>query len=287
MTLKDYLTVQVSASTVKIYLFEINHFIKFIGKSQAKQASYETIIKYVIHLRNQYDNPGTIHRIIQAIKQYFFYLIEIGERSSHPCRYLSIQDKSRNEIQIQDLLNENELERLLVREDRYENLRLRNQVVMSLLVYQGLRIKELVNLKVEDVDLVNEKLNVKARRGTNQRLMNLKPTQLLILQDYLNEARKSLLKTESSNLIITARGTAEKGDGVHYLVSTYQDLYPTKRITPTKIRQSVIVNLLKKGNDLRVVQVFAGHKKASTTEKYRQTNLEQLRLFVNRYHPLG
>ena len=144
-----------------------------------------------------------------------------------------------------------------------------------------------MNLRVEDIDLINGKLKVKATRGTNERLMNLKPTQILLFQNYLNQARKKLLKKSSESLIITARGTAEKGEGIHYLVSTYQDLFPTKRITPTKIRQSVIANLLKKGNDLRVVQVFAGHKKASTTEKYRQTNLEQLKLFVNRYHPLS
>ncbi len=82
-------------------------------------------------------------------------------------------------------------------------------------------------------------------------------------------------------------GSAEKGEGIHYLVETYRPLFPTKRLTPTTIRQSVITQLLKSGMDLRVVQVFAGHKKASTTEKYRQTNLEELRAVVQRYHPLG
>ena len=63
-------------------------------------------MKYVELLREQYQNPATIHRIIIAIKHYYYYLNEIGERTDHPCRYLSINDREKSQIQLQDLLKE-------------------------------------------------------------------------------------------------------------------------------------------------------------------------------------
>jgi len=63
-------------------------------------------------------------------------------------------------------------------------------------------------------------------------------------------------------------------------------MFPDRNLNPRTIRQSVITNLLKEGKDLRVVQVFAGHKK-STTEKYRQSGLEELQAAIEKYHPLG
>ena len=64
-------------------------------------------------------------------------------------------------------------------------------------------------------------------------------------------------------------------------------MFPDRNLNPRTIRQSVITNLLKEGKDLRVVQVFAGHKKISTTEKYRQSGLKELQEAIEKYHPLG
>jgi len=291
MSLENYLKGKLSASTVKIYLFEINHFVQFLGKEKATTASYQDVQKYLNWLRKNYDNPNTIHRIIQAIKQYFFYLIEIKKREDHPCRYLAIKDRSPHQLQLQDFLKTKQLQKLLTRKERYKILEIRNQVVMSLLVNQALRVQEICALKVKDINLKKGKIKIKSTPKTNARTLHLKPEQIMLLHDYLHEIRNKLLKNatekETKNLIITKKGTAEKGEGIHYLVSTFRFFFPTKRLTPTTIRQSVLTNLLAKGTDLRIVQVFAGHKKPSTTEKYRQTNFEKLRSSIQKYHPLA
>jgi len=286
MTLENYLRSKLSQSSQKIYLFEITHFIKKLGEQKAESATYIEVMNYVNWLRDNYDNPSTVHRIIQALKHYFFYLIEIGKREDHPCRFLTIKDEGRGEIQIQDLLKPNELESLLNRKERYEVLTIRNQVVMSLLVYQALRIKEMCALTIRDVDLEKGEVKIKSTPKTNPRTLGLKPNQILLFYKYLNEIRSKLIKEATENLIITKVGTAEKGEGIHYLVSTFRKQIPTKRLTPTTIRQSVIANLLAEGNDLRIVQVFAGHKKPSATEKYRQTNLDALKESIQKFHPL-
>jgi integrase/recombinase XerD len=109
----------------------------------------------------------------------------------------------------------------------------------------------------------------------------------MTLHAYLNEDRARLLAEETDHLLLTSRGTPERGEGVHYLVETLRPLVPTKRLTPTVIRQSVIAGRLKAGQGLRQVQAFAGHKKISATERYRENNLEALRLAVERFHPLS
>ena len=287
MTLKEYLTKNHSPRTVANYLFEINHYLRYFGEQKARKARYKDIIKYVEFLREQYPNPATIHRIIAAIKQYYYYLNEIGERTDHPCRYLSINDREKSQIQLQDLLKESQLKLLLERQERYTILKTKNQVIMSVLVNQALRIKEICNLTLEDIDLEKATLKIHPTAKTNGRTLNLKPEQIMLFYNYIHQIRPQLIKTGTKALIITQKGTAEKGEGIHYLVSTFRHLIPNKRLTPTTIRQSVIANLLAKGTDLRIVQEFAGHQKPSSTERYRQSNLEALKEAVNKYHPLG
>ena len=275
MTLENYLKSKLSASSVKIYLFEINHFIKYFGEAKATAATYQDIQNYLSWLRDHYDNPGTINRILQALKQYFFYLIEIKKRVDHPCRYLSIKDHSTSQMQLQDFFTTEQLQKLTLesqnRKERYKILEVRNQVIMSLLVNQALRVQEMCSLEVENVDLKKATIDIKGTAKTNARTLNLKSEQIMLIHCYVNEIREKLIKVESEKLIITKTGTAEKGEGIHYLVSTFRHLYPRKKLTPTTIRQSVITNLLKSGTDLRIVQVFAGHKKPSATEKLAST----------------
>lgn len=291
MKLEDYLKNRLSASTVKIYLFEINHFIKFVGDGKSASASYEEVQKYLSWLRENYDKPSRINLIVHALKHYFFYLIEIGKREDHPCRYLTIKDRSKPQYQLQDFFTTIQLQKMLeaseARKERYQILEKRNQVIMSLLINQALRVQEMCALEVENIDLKKGTIYIKSTAKTNARTLNLKPNQIMLMYCYVNEIRSFLAKENTESLIITKRGTAERGEGIHYLVSTFRTIFPSKKLTPTTIRQSVITNLLSSGMDLRVVQVFAGHKTPSSTEKYRQTNLEKLRSSIEKYHPLN
>jgi site-specific recombinase XerD len=97
----------------------------------------------------------------------------------------------------------------------------------------------------------------------------------------------------TNQLIINLRGQPETGEGINYLVETMRHKYPDRKLNVRTIRQSVIANLLKpvsaggKGKGLREVQYFAGHRKISSTERYRQTGLEELKTAIMKYHPVG
>jgi integrase/recombinase XerD len=122
---------------------------------------------------------------------------------------------------------------------------------------------------------------------TAVRTLTLKPNQVMLLYEYIHKVRPALQKSDTDRLILILRETPESGEGINYLVETFKPFFPDRNLNPRTIRQSVITNLLKEGKDLGVVQVFAGHKKISTTEKYRQSGLEELQAAIEKYHPLG
>ncbi len=166
-------------------------------------------------------------------------------------------------------------------------LEIRNQVVLSLLIDQGLQLAELAGLRVSDVRLKEGEVYVRSTPRTNGRTLSLKPRQIMLLHSYMTRERLQLLREQTDALILTKRGTAERGEGIHYLASTFRHRFKGRSLTPETIRQSVIANLLKQGHDLRMVQVFAGHKYPSSTERYKQSQIEELKAAVLRYHPFG
>lgn len=223
---------------------------------------------------------------LHGIKKYYSFLIATGERKDHPCRYIKLRDKSSRDIQLQDLFKTEELEQLLERKERYVLLKNRNLIIVSLLIYQALRNGEIKDLELENINLEQGTIYIKPGRKTNSRTLKLQSKQVFWIMKYLQEDRPKLLKTESEKLIISSRGTAETGEGICYIIETQRHLFPEKKLNAKTIRQSVITNLLKQGKDLRIVQAFAGHKYPSTTERYKQTQVEELKNQILKYHPL-
>jgi integrase/recombinase XerD len=299
MELKEYLNKHTAPSTADRYIREINRFFvsaeirranssdKTSGSAvHPKDFTYSQIIAYIGERREQFQKSSSIGCTLHAIKHYYSYLVETGERKDNPAKSIILRDKRNRQIQIQDLFTPEELELLLDRKERYKILKNRNLLVLSLFIYQGLANREIKNLEISDIDLKEAKINIKASGKNNGRVLKLNAKQMYFLMNYLNEDRPVLLRTASNKLIISSRGTAETGEGIHYIVETSKDLFPTKNLNPVTIRQSVISNLLKAGNDLRLVQAFAGHKYPSATENYKQNHLEELKNQVLKHHPL-
>jgi len=288
MELKEYLAKYVAPSTTNRYIREIDHY--FISneskKIDPKTATYNQILSYIGERRKHYKKSSSLSCTIHAIKHYYSYLVEIGEREDNPAKSIRLRDKQSRDIQTQDLFTTEELERLLDRKERYNILKNRNLVVISLLIYQGLRNAEIKNLELKDIDLEQGTINVKASGKTNARVLKLNAKQIYLMMSYLNHDRGILLKVDSTKLIISKTGKPETGEGIHYIIETSKHHFPNKKLNPITIRQSVIYNLLKSGNDLRIVQAFAGHKYPSATENYKQSHLEELKVQVLKFHPL-
>ncbi len=283
MTIETYLREKYSRLTAKAYQRDIKHYLS--KQKDPQSATYEKILQYLEGQRKP-QSPASLNRILQSVKKYYDYLLATKKRKDHPCERLKIRDHYKIDIQLQDLFTREELESLLERKERYAILKNRNQLVLSLLIYQGITTGELIRLSPRSLDLEKGELHLPSSHRLNGRSLNLKPNQILAAYQYIHEDRPKLLKTISDQLLITKKGTAENGEGISYLVSTQQARFANKNLNPKTIRQSVIANLLASGKDLRWVQIYAGHKYPSSTERYRQSHLEGLREAIKKYHPL-
>lgn len=283
MELTDYLENQLKKGTLKSYLYEIEKFKKHYKNPE--KLNYQELMNYVELLRKNY-NPQSIRRTIYAIIKFYDYLLEIGKVKYNIAKNIKIRDGKENPLQLQELLTEQELQKLLEpRKERYRILEKRNQIILSLLVNQALLVSDIESLRIENLDLKNAKIKVKSTGITNERILDLKAEQILLFYQYLQEDRSQLEKEKTSFFLLNKLGSKITADDINYLVSTYQKDF-VKKITSVKIRQSAIKLKLDSGENLRKVQYFAGHKHADTTEKYRETGIEALQTAINQYHPI-
>lgn len=281
--LTTFLRNELSEETIKNYLYEIKKFKKHYRNPE--RLSYQNLMEYVELLRKTY-NPQSVKRTIYAIKKYYDYLVNIEKVKINIASNIKIRDGKENPIQLQELLTEKELQKLLEsREERYPILEKRNQIIMSLLVNQALLVGDIEKLKIEDLDLQNAKIKVQKSGITNERILDLKAEQILLFYQYSQEEREKLERQKTSFFLLNKLGSAITKDDINYLVSTYQKGF-TKKITSVKIRQSVIKLKLDNGENLRKVQYFAGHKHADTTEKYKETGINALQTAINQFHPI-
>lgn len=286
MELGQYLNKHLATSTVKRYQREIRLYRAYLkGQNKtAEQGTYNEVMEYIGYLRK---HQNSIACSLHGIKKYYTYLVVAGIRKDNPSSSIRLRDRPSKDIQLQDFFTSKELEKLLDRKERYSLLKNRNKLIISLLIYQGLTNGEIKRLELKDIDLEQGTIYIKQGTRTNRRTLKLESKQVYWLMNYLEKDRKELLKMKSERLIVSKRGSEENGEGISYLVETMQSKYPSRKLNPKTIRQSVIANLLKQGKDLRLVQTFAGHKYPSTTERYKQSQVEDLKKEVLKYHPLN
>lgn len=294
MKLEDYLNKNYSSTSVRGYQNMIKRFQLSLGK-KADQASYSDVLEYIGTLRTQKLHPKSLKNNLAAIKIYFNYLIESKQRADHPCKYLYLKDQIDRQIQVESLYSKEILEQLYQsHQSKKEANQKRDQIIISLLIYQALTVLEISQLKVEDIDLEASTLFIQANAKNNSRTLNLKAQQIILIHDYLKNEwksyhRKQTPKKRQNYLILTENGLQIWRSSINRIINQGRDKTPdgqVERLTALRIRQSVIAQLLKEGNDLRIVQSFAGHRRTASTEAYQQTDLEELKVAIHHFHPL-
>lgn len=284
-TIESFLLQSYSEQTVKSYMFAINHFL--VMNPKAKRYKYRNIVDYMEEIGKQQPNAKYRVVILSAIKKYYDYLVMSGYREDHPCRKLNIKVNSNQAVQVQDLFSSEELQLLLTRENRYENLDTRNSVLLNLLIYQGLTSDEIIRLNVRDIDLDTGTIYIKASSNLNSRRLQLLAKQILLFSKYINEVRPRMLRSATDKLIITKLGKPIAVNSIHAMIEPLKPLFPDKNLNPKTIRMSVICNWLNEQElSLEHVQELAGHKWPGTTEKYFKVNSFQQRELINKYFPI-
>ena len=250
--------------------------------------THKEVVRYLDEIGESYHHTATVSKILLALKQYFYFLIETEKREDHPCRTLYIKSKKSRDIIHQDLFSSGELEQLMNRKEYFDIYALKHQVTTSLLIYQGLTAGEILRLRVQDVDFDKGVMFIRPSRSQNGRYLEIHPRQFQKLHTYIYDVRYNLVKTDTDLLLISSRSVKPVTiDDISDLTKTCKYLFPDRNLNPITIRQSVISNWLnEKKLPLEQVQLMAGHKWISSTEKYRHTNLSEQRELMNKWFPL-
>lgn len=293
ITLREHILESHSERAVDGYIRQINQYLNYATEPKARKATYPEIVDYIGVLRKRSMHPKTVRNHLYAIKMYYQWLVDTGQRNDHPCRDLYLKDKINRAIPVETLYSKQELDELLdTHRASLPLTRNRDKIVLSLLICQAVTVFEIIHLKLKDLDLNKGTLHLAGSPKTMKRTLPLKSEQIMLFNDYLNRTRPLLLKNNKSQkeedretLILSVRGNKMKPISITGMFK--QPMSNGKKITPQKIRQSVIAHLLKSGQDLRVIQAFTGHKRVSSVEEYRQTGLEELKSTILKHHPLG
>lgn len=263
-------------------------FLKWLEKQsiEPEQAIYTDVLAYMKYCQKKGTSQRTIQNYLCMIKHFYDHLIEQGEIEVNPVTGIKVQGVKRKTLH--HIFQPQELHSL------YNNFNdptlkgKRNKIMLSLLVYQGLKTEELAALEVKNVKLKEGKIEIPGSRNGNARTLKLESHQVLEMYEYILQTRKEILEksTEKTDkLFISIKGGS---DLANYMTRLMVRLRKQNKlvVNAKQIRASVIVKWLKQYN-LRQVQYLAGHRYISSTEAYRINEMEGLTEEVNKFHPLG
>ena len=298
-SLREYLEENYSGKSVYHCENKINKYLNYINSKGIKETQLEILgyIGYLRKLRNSKTenilNAKTIRNHFYSIKIYHNYLQKTGQREDDPCRNLKLKDQINRGVRIESLYTTEQMEQFLDdHKTKQDFLQRRDEVIISVLIYQALTNTEIVNLEINDINLEEGKIYIrneigKAKNINQSRTLGLKSKQILLIDRYLNQDRPGLevrseMKTE--NLLLTKYGKPIKPASINRQINHGHKKF--MKMTPLKIRQSVIHQKLQEGHNVRLVQAFAGHRSILSTEAYQTNKLEELKQGINKYHPL-
>ena len=279
-----------SKNTLASYRSDLALFAAWLG-AQGKSivgADGTAINAYLAHLHAR---PGGIRansqrRLMASLRRCYRWLLDQGRLQADPL--LNI-DKPRQAQRFPKTLSEKQVEGLLEAPDLDTPLGLRDRAMLELLYATGLRVSELVGIRLFELSLNDNVVRV-IGKGSKERLVPLGEVAADWLRRYIAGARNELLKQRVSDAIfITVRGAAMTRQMFWNLVKKYalQVGIPQERISPHVLRHAFATHLLNHGADLRVVQLLLGHADISTTQVYTHVARERLKQLHHQHHPRG
>jgi integrase/recombinase XerD len=271
-------------NTVQAYSRDLNRFVQYLEVRQMPLlgVSQEEIAGYISKLGKSL-SARSVARNLSVLKTFFRYLVAEKKIAQNPARLL---DTPRIPRRLPNVLNYGEVERLLGQPDPSRPKGQRDQAMLELLYATGLRVSELLGLKVPDVNL--EAGFVRAfGKGSKERLVPAGEKALDALKIYLSQGRGHFVKLANpSYLFLSSRGRPMTRQGFWKIIKKYGlQAGIKKKITPHSLRHSFASHLLEAGADLRSVQIMLGHADISTTQIYTHVTRERLRRIHDRCHP--
>lgn len=273
-----------SRNTVAAYgadLERIGSALDATGETDLLSAQQEDIAAHLRELRRRGISPRSIARALVSIRSFYAHLTEAGERPDNPASNLLPPKLWRK---LPQTLSEPQVEALLAVPDTSTPLGMRDRAMLETLYATGLRVSELVGLKLSQLRLEVGFL-VAFGKGQKERIVPVGETAEGWLRRYLEEARPELIQGRHEVVFTNRLGEPMTRQGFWQILRAYGRRVGIERLTPHTLRHSFATHLLEHGVDLRAVQAMLGHADISTTQIYTHIHQERLRGLYDRHHP--
>jgi integrase/recombinase XerD len=271
-------------NTIESYSRDLVRYLDFLEKRNQfpLSASQIDVMDYVSSLAGNL-SVRSIARNLSSLKMFYRFLVSEGKVETNPTRLLSAPKLPRR---LPGVLSTREVDRLLSRPDPSTGRGKRDQAMLELLYATGLRVSELVNLKMNNVNLEAGYVRT-VGKGSKERMVPMGGKALEALKEYLANSRSGFLKKHaSSHLFPGPRGKPLTRQGFWKIIRTYGlKAGIRKPITPHALRHSFASHLLEHGADLRSVQIMLGHADIATTQIYTHVTRERLKQVHEKHHP--
>lgn len=285
----EYLTYEkgLSSNSVAAYRRDLEKFYAFLDKkgllNKMEAVGRDDILEF---LGWQLDN-GLAHtsvaRSLSCLKSFYKFLQMEGYIEKNPTTNL---ETPRIKRKLPSVLSVDEINQLMQQPDVLTLLGIRDRAMLELMYGTGVRVSELLALKLDDINMTAGFLRCLGK-GSKERIVPVNKTALDWVQRYLVKARNFLIKNHlEKSLFVNANGKRMSRQGFFKILSRYAEKAGIrKEVTPHTLRHSFATHLLENGADLRVVQELLGHADISTTQIYTHLTTSRLREIYNRCHP--
>ena len=276
---------QASSNTVSSYLRDIRQFADWLRTSEetsVMEATQLNISEYLGHLEDEGRSGATISRSLASLKNFYAYLVSSGFLDKTPVIDIHV---NRGEKKLPQILTGREIELLLAQPACVDAKGYRDKAMLEVMYATGIRVSELIDLDVEDVNL--ELGIIKCSSGKKSRAIPLYPGALRALKIYLRDIRETLIASrEEKALFVNISGARMSRQGFWKILKHYQaSAHIEKDITPHTLRHSFAVHLLENGADLGSLQELMGHSDISSTQMYTHMVDNKLKAVYEKCHP--
>ena len=287
---QEYLTVELglAKNTQLAYMRDLRLLMKSLqlkADEELLQVSRQQLIAYLVRLKQEGRAASTVARKLASIQAFYRFLTAELYTRRNPAEVLEAASRG---LHLPKVLNVQEVERLLDEPNLGTLDGYRDKTMLELLYATGMRVSELVNVPVKNVDMKMQYVIVMGK-GSKERMLPLGRTALHYLEHYLSVVRPQLLHGKpdaAAELFVTGWGGPMTRERFYEIIVAYgKSAGISKRVTPHMLRHSFATHLLNNGTDLRIVQELLGHADISTTQIYTHLDVERLREVYDKTHP--
>lgn len=276
-----------SSHTINNYELDIIDYLNYCNnlKLNIYKVTYFDVKKYLVKLYDEDYKSTSIGRKISSLRTFYSYLYDEGKIDKNIFKYISVPKK---EKRLPKYVTNEEVELIFNTPDITSPLGQRNRLILELLYGGGLRVSELCNIKVSDIDIDNKTIRILGK-GSKERLVFYGNICSEILELYLSEGRNILLNKKNNDYLIIGAYKKDKPLTTRSVQLIINDIIEEssvkKKVTPHTLRHTFATHLLNEGCDILIVKELLGHSSLDTTGIYTHVSNERLRKVYLDSHP--